>query len=123
MLEDTECQITKTQILSNRSFGKKPNQYKPDEAIEEWNEIKEWAVENNKMPKEYKLEQKKQLTSNLDKPAFIKAIEKFLQIRRDKVKPSTWREYKRKLNQIVQLIDGNTPLEKLETFDHKLTRT
>ena len=98
-------------------FGKKPNQYKPDEAIEEWNEIKKWAVENKKTPKEYKLEQKKQLTSNLDKPTFIKAIEKFLQIRRDKVKPTTWREYKRKLNQVVQLIDGNTPLEKLETFN------
>ena len=82
-------------------FGKELNQFTPNKAIEKWMEIKKWAVDNNKTPKEYKLEQKKKITSTLDKPNFIKAVEKFLQIRRDKVKPTTWREYKRKLNQVV----------------------
>tara|TARA_Y100001968_G_scaffold194974_1_gene178879 strand:- start:43 stop:1374 length:1332 start_codon:yes stop_codon:yes gene_type:complete len=98
-------------------FGKGKNQFLPAEALQEWRDICKWAVDNNQSPKDYKLEQRKQLTSNLYKPTLSKAIERFLQIRRDKVKPTTWREYKRKLNQVVELIDGDMPLEKLETFN------
>ncbi len=96
-------------------FGNQKGQFTPAQAIEYWRGIKLWAKENNKTPKDFKLLKKKELFSNLEKPTLIEAVGNFLQITEGKIKPTTHIEYRNKLNQILEHIDGDTPLEELET--------
>ena len=98
-------------------FGNQKNQFTPTKALQEWRDIKKWATENNKTPKDFKLNQRKELISNLEKPTLIEAIGRFLQIRKGKIKSTTQREYTNKLNQILEHIDGDTPLEELEPIN------
>ena len=59
-------------------FGNQKNQFTPIKALQEWRDIKKWATENNKTPKDFKLNQRKELISNLEKPTLIEAIGRFL---------------------------------------------
>jgi len=98
-------------------FGDKKPKLNPEDAINEWHKVRAWCEEENKTPKDYKLKLKNKLIFNLDKPTFKQAVDNFLKVNRNKIKATTFKEYKRKLNQTLRLLDGDTPLEELETFN------
>ncbi len=103
-------------------FGNKKPKLTPSEAILKWREVREWCEEENKTPRDYKIEQRKKLSSNLNKPTFKEAVDLFLAIRRSKVKATTLKEYKRKLYQVVDLVGSNTPIDQFETFEGGISR-
>lgn len=93
-------------------YGDKAGQYTLDQAHKEWNSIKEWAIENNREPNEFK---QAKIQKIIQKKTLEDAVELFLQTKREIIKETTLREYDLKLrNQVMQEIPPKTILENLE---------
>lgn len=86
--------------------------YSLKNAKQRWNEIKKWSVETGNDPRDYK-----KLVLHPKKKKKVKTlkflIDSFLKDRTD-IKEITLRNYRNQLNQVLQIIDGNTPLNLLE---------
>ena len=94
------------------TFGDKGSKLSLADARDKFNAIKEYCYENEITYSEYKRKKKKtkQQAWNLKD-----AIEHFLNDCESTVKEeTTLRKYRRKLNQVLSLIDGQTPLKELE---------
>jgi len=94
------------------TYGKGVGELTLKQARDKWEEMKKWASSNQKAPADFISNQKQEA---LSQKTFQEAVDAFLSIKSEKVKPTTIREYKLKLsNQIIPLIGRNTPLEELE---------
>ena len=95
-------------------FGALPGEFSLKEAREKWAEIKDWAIRENKDPKDfYKLSQIKE-GGELSNKTLKDAIESFLDERKGEIKRTTLRDYRNKFyNQILTSIDGDLPLNEL----------
>lgn len=93
-------------------FGSNPGQYSLKSAQQKWNEIKQWAIDNDRDPGDYW----KQTRQNIESQKTLgDAIDAFLRSKETSVKPTTLREYRLKLNnQVTGIIPRNTPLRNLE---------
>ena len=92
-------------------FGEKPTQFDPEEAMEEWLKVKKWAYENMRDPNEFK---RSHIQKHLERKTLVEVIGEFLELRREEVKQTTLKEYRDKLNMVMDLIGGETPVEELE---------
>ena len=92
--------------------GSNPNEYTLKTARDEWNKIQRWAISNQTTVNEYK--KTKKITSELQYTVGD-IIDDFLKHKKMRVKETTLREYRMKLNnQVLTLIDRNTPIEEME---------
>lgn len=93
-------------------YGNQAGQYTLEKAHKTWNAIKEWAIESNRDPKEFKKEKKEKI---IQKKTLEDAVDLFLKTKRAWIKEATLREYELKLkNQVMNIIPPNTTLEDLE---------
>ena len=86
-------------------FGEKPTQFDPEEAMEEWLKVKKWAYENMRDPNEFK---RSHIQKHLERKTLVEVIGEFLELRREEVKQTTLKEYRDKLNMVMDLIGGET---------------
>ena len=90
--------------------GSNPNEYDLKSAKNEWFNIKQWCIETNLHPKEYKNRNKASLTFTLRN-----AIDGFLDNIAPSVKETTLKEYCYKLNTtVLRHIDEDTKISDLE---------
>jgi len=90
--------------------GSSPKDYDLKKAKNEWFKIKQWCIETNLHPKEYKNRNKASLTYTLRN-----AIDGFLEDIAPTIKETTLKEYCYKLNStILEHIDEDTKLNDLE---------
>lgn len=90
--------------------GTNVNSYTLKDAKNEWNKIKQWAIDHNQHPKHYKNRDKASLTYTLRN-----AIDDFLEDIQHSVKETTLKEYRFKLNStVLKYIDECTRLKDLE---------
>lgn len=94
------------------TYGKGVGELTFKQARKKWDEIQRWAECHGKEPCDF-AKQKKQ--DELSQKTFGEAVESFLALKEEKLKPATFIEYQRKLrNQIMPLIGETTSLKKLE---------
>jgi len=94
------------------TYGKGVGELTLKEARKKWDEILRWAKSHGKEPCDF-TKQKKQ--DELSQKTFGEAVESFLALKEEKLKPATFIEYQRKLrNQIMPLIGETTSLKELE---------
>jgi len=92
-------------------FGNRSDEYSISRARKKWDEIREWSIENQTDISAYKNLIK---TQKSNQKTLNDAVKGFLKDAVD-IKETSHREYTKKLhNQILPLLDGNTPLKKLE---------
>ena len=90
--------------------GSAPNEYDLKSAKNEWFKIKQWCIETNLHPKEYKNRNKASVTYTLRN-----AIDGFLENIAPSIKETTLKEYCYKLNRtVLSHIDEDTKLNDLE---------
>ena len=93
-------------------FGSNPGQYSLQAAHQKWNEIKQWSLEQDKDPAEFKKQQRQELQSQ---KTLKDAVDAFLLHKEKDLAPTTLREYRLKLtNQVMGVINPDTPLSLLE---------
>jgi len=93
-------------------FGSEPNKFTLKKAKVEWNKIQEWANTKNQPVNRYK---KSKRTKEKDSRTLGNTVESFLSHKAMRVKATTLREYRMKLNnQVLTQIDRDTPLKNLE---------
>jgi len=93
-------------------YGSNAGQYTLSAAHEKWNEIKQWSIQENRNPGEYWKEKRQEVESQ---KTLRDAVEVFLCLKAQTVKPTTLREYHLKLtNQVMGIIPPETPLQHLE---------
>ena len=92
------------------TFGEADNHLNPLAALEKWDKVKKWCIEENRLPKDYVREQKWQEKIGSKVKTLDDVIEEFLKIRETKNKETTVREYRLKLQQLSNLLGGNTPI-------------
>jgi len=94
------------------TFGKNAGEYTLKRAHQKWNEIKEWAIANERECGDFMREKKNQIKSQ---HTLSEAVEEFLKVKRNKIKETTFVEYKKKLeNQVMSVIPPDTPLKQLQ---------
>lgn len=99
-----ECHIGK--------FGKSAGELSLADAKRVWNDVKNWAITNEDEPVNY-FRKKRQETN--DTKTFGEAVDGFLQLKTNKIKETTLREYRLKLNnQVMSVIPADTSLKRLE---------
>ena len=99
-------QVTKT----IGKYGNSVNEYSLPQAMKTWLEIKEWAVKNNRDPRDFGIEEKVQRERTIKD-----VIEKFLTHKKKSIKEDTWREYKNKFKyQILKNLDGEMSIKDFE---------
>ena len=92
-------------------FGKGHGEISLEEALKKWRVIKDWSKETSNKVGTYNLHMKKERirrSYNLDD-----AVKGFLEEHKSKVKPTSYKENARKLNQILSLVSPYTPLNEL----------
>ena len=92
-------------------FGNSAGELSLKNAREKFYVIKDFCQKNEISYADYKREKEQRLlqTWNLND-----AINHFLKECKESIKPTTHREYTRKLNQVLSLVDGTTPLKEFE---------
>jgi len=99
-------QVTKT----IGKYGNSVNEYSLPQAMKTWLEIKEWAVKNNRDPRDYGIAEKVQRERTIKD-----VIEKFLAFKKQHIKEGVWKEYKNKFNyQILENLDGEMSIKDFE---------
>lgn len=94
------------------TYGKGIGEITLKQAREKWEEIKCWSRVQGKEPCDFTKEKKQIL---LSQKTFNDAVQKYLEVKKAKIKPTTFKEYQMKLNnQIMPLIGGTTELKELE---------
>ncbi len=93
------------------TFGKKGSKLSLADAKNKFNEIKEHFYINEITFSEYKRKKNK---TKKEEWVLKDAVNHFLKECELTVKETTFKEYTRKLNQVLSLIDGQTPLQELE---------
>ena len=93
------------------TFGNKGGELSLKNAREKYFEIKDFWQKNEISLSDYKREKNRELLSSW---TLTDAINHFLNECKGRIKETTYREYDRKLNQVLTLIDGSTPLKELE---------
>tara|TARA_B100001027_G_scaffold99055_1_gene68027 strand:- start:204 stop:1436 length:1233 start_codon:yes stop_codon:yes gene_type:complete len=93
------------------TFGKKGSKLSLADAKNKFNEIKKHCYINEITFSEYKRKKNK---TKKEEWVLKDAVNHFLKECELNVKETTFKEYTRKLNQVLSLIDGQTPLQKLE---------
>ena len=93
------------------TFGKKGSKLSLADAKNKFNEIKEHCYINEITFSEYKRKKNK---TKKEEWVLKDAVNHFLKECELTVKETTFKEYTRKLNQVLSLIDGQTPLQELE---------
>ena len=93
------------------TFGNKGGELSLKNAREKYFEIKDYCHHNEISYSDYKREKNKEKLSawNLQE-----AINHFLNECQGRIKENTYREYDRKLNQVLSHIDSSTPINELE---------
>lgn len=93
-------------------YGDKAGQLTLSSAHQAWEEIKSWAIENDKDPADFK----RTLNRKVEEKKTLKhAIDLFLEIKQPWIKETTLREYNLKLNnQVLREIPASTTLDALE---------
>jgi integrase len=93
-------------------FGSNPGQYTLQSAHQKWNEIKQWSIQEDKDPGDYWKRKRQEIESQ---KTLRDAVEAFLNLKEQTVKPTTLKEYRLKLtNQVMGIIPPETPLRLLE---------
>ena len=92
-------------------FGNKAGELSLKNAREKFFVIKDYCHKNEISYADYKREKEERIqqTWNLND-----AINHFLKECKESIKPTTHREYTRKMNQVLSLVEGTTPLKKFE---------
>ena len=99
-----ECHIGK--------FGKSAGELSLADARRKWDELKRWAIENQCHLADYTKQKEQEIS---DTKTFGDAVDWFMQLKMKKIKETTIREYRLKLdNQVMPLIPADTPLTQLE---------
>ena len=93
------------------TFGNKGSNISLADASEKFNAIKEYCYENEITYSEYKRKKNK---SKQEAWVLKDAVDHYLKECKSTIKETTFREYARKLNQVLSLIDEQTPLKELE---------
>ena len=93
------------------TFGKKGSKLSLADAKNKFNEIKKHCYINEITFSEYKRRKNK---TKKEEWVLKDAVNHFLKECELTVKETTFKEYRRKLNQVLSLIDGQTPLQELE---------
>ena len=93
------------------TFGDKGSKLSLLEAKDKFNAIKEYCYENEITYSEYKRKKNK---SKQEAWVLKDAVDHYLKECKSTIKETTFREYARKLNQVLSLIDEQTPLKELE---------
>ena len=93
------------------TFGKKGGELSLKDAREKYFEIKDYCQRNEVSYAEYKRLKNKEVQTSWN---LKRAIENYLKDCKGRIKETTYREYERKLNQVLSHIDGSTPLKELE---------
>ena len=93
------------------TFGKKGSKLSLADAKNKFNEIKKHCYINEITFSEYKRKKNK---TKKEEWVLKDAVNHFLKECELNVKETTFKEYTRKLNQVLSLIDGQTPLQELE---------
>ena len=93
-------------------FGSNPGQYSLQAAHQKWSEIKQWSLDQDKDPGEFWKQQQQQSQSQ---QTLREAVDAFLLNKENDLAPTTFREYRLKLNnQVMGVINPDTPLSLLE---------
>ena len=98
-----ECQIG--------VWGSKPGQFTLAAAHKKWDEIKQWSLDHDRDPGDF-IKMQKQDKEEQEVLSFV--VEKFLEHKKGKIKPTTHREYRLKLDQVMKIIPPSTPVRSLE---------
>ncbi len=93
------------------TFGNNGGELSLKNAREKYFGIKDFCQKNKVSYAEYKREKNRE---KLSEWTLKDAIDHFLNECSNRIKQTTYREYKRKLNQVLNLIDGSTPIKELE---------
>ena len=93
------------------TFGNKGGELSLKNAREKYFEIKDFCQKNEVSYADYKREKHRDQISAW---TLKDAINHFLNECKGRIKETTYREYERKLNQVLTHIDGSTPLKELE---------
>ena len=93
------------------TFGNKGSKLSLADASEKFNAIKEYCYENEITYSEYRRKKNK---TKQEAWVLKDAVDHFLKECKLTIKETTFKEYTRKLNQVLSLIDEQTPLQELE---------
>ena len=93
------------------TYGNKGGQLSLADARSKFYEIKDYCFKHEVSYSDYKRNKEKVKSEEWN---LNDAISKFLEKRKGTIKPTTHREYTRKMNQVLSLVDGNTPLKEFE---------
>ena len=94
-------------------FGNRHGEMKLDEAQCKWNDIKQWSKDTGQKVGMYKKHLQKKI--DLDQYTFGEVVNMFLLDKESDIKPTTFREYKRQLeDHILANLNFTTPLHELE---------
>ena len=93
------------------TFGNKGGELSLKNAREKYFKIKDFCQKNEISYADYKREKNREKLSIW---TLREAIDYFLDDCKKRIKETTYREYERKLNQVLNHIDGSTPLKELE---------
>ena len=92
--------------------GKGVGQFTQKLAMEKWLEIKQWSLDNDKNPGEFAKSKQQEVECQ---ETLGDTIDGFLLVKKQKIKETTYREYKLKItNTICRSIPADTPLKDLE---------
>ena len=92
-------------------FGNKSGQLTLKNAREKFSEIKDFCHKNECTIKDYKRQKHR---AKVETWTLQDAINNFLKDKKEVIKATSFIEYDRKLKQVLNLIDGSTPLKELE---------
>ena len=93
-------------------FGKLAGELSLAEAKKVWNDVKSWAINHGLEPVDYSRMKRQEIN---DTKTFADAVDGFLQLKMSKIKETTHREYRLKLNnQVMSVIPADTSLKQLE---------
>ena len=98
-----ECQIG--------VWGSKPGQFTLAAAHTKWTDIKQWSLDEDRDPGDFWKVQKQAIQEEV---LLSYLVERFLEKKSTEIKPTTLREYRLKLHQVMQVIPGSTPVRSLE---------
>ena len=93
------------------TFGNKGGELSLKDARAKYFEIKDFCQKNEVSYADYKRDKNKEILSKWD---LKDAINNFLKEKKELIKKTTYKEYDRKLKQVLTHIDGSTPLKELE---------
>ena len=100
------------------TFGDLPNQITPFEAMAQWEEIKVWCDNQEKLPKDWTRQQKWNERFGEHVRTFNEVVDEFLStiVRNQHIKETTLTEYRFKLDMFANFIGGgDDPINEFET--------